>query len=143
LGQRGVPPDLAPAVAKVSAGCTGRPYSPTDTALSVAVHGAFKRAAVGLYFASVFAIGEHRLDAAWKAASANEKAPFLTTAKAMLDPKASATAPSLAETAPFARRLKITSNDPGELAPIQQYYLATALIEVAEAQLASEGAQPP
>jgi hypothetical protein len=61
----------------------------------------------------------------------------------MLDPTAAPSAPSLADSVALARRLKITSDDPGRLAPVQQYYLAVALSEIAEAQLASEGAQPP
>jgi hypothetical protein len=143
LGQPGVPPALGPAVAKVSQGCSGRPYSPSDRVLNLAVIGAFKRAAVGIYFASQLGIGEHRLDDVWKSAPANEKAPFQNSAKALLDPKAVLNAPTLAETGPLARRLKITSSEPGLVAPVQQYYLATAFIEVAEAQLAAEGAQPP
>jgi hypothetical protein len=141
LGQRS--PDIAPAVAKVSAGCTGRPYSASDRALSTAVQGALLRTAVGIFFASELAIGERRLDAIWKSAPASEKAPFLRQAKAMLDPKATPGAVSLADTAPLARRLKILSNEPGRLAPVHQYYLGMALSEVAEAQLAAEGAQPP
>jgi hypothetical protein len=142
LGQ-GFPPSLTPAVAKVSANCTGRPYSPSDRALATAVRGAFTRTAVGIYFASELAIGEHRLDAVWKSAPASEKAPFVNAAKALLDPKMAPSAPTLADAVPLARRLKIMSNEPGRLAPVHQYYLGVACIELAEAQLAAEGAQPP
>lgn len=142
LGQ-GLPATFTPAVSRISEECTGRPYSASDRALAAAAQGAALRAAVAIYFASELAIGEHRLDAVWKSAPASEKAPFLNSARLMLDPQAQPTAPTLADAVPLARRLQIKSNEPGRLAPVHQYYLGVAFSELAEAQLAAEGAQPP
>jgi hypothetical protein len=140
-GVRAVPPELPPAVALVGEKCTGRPYSRSDTALVAATLGAFTRTGVAVYFAAEKAIGQPDLDRAWSAASPEEKAPFLTAAKNFLDPKSPPTSPTPAEATPFARRLHL-DGDPRLLSPIQEYYLATALGEAAEAQLAAEGAKP-
>ena len=142
-GARGIPPELPPAIAAVSAGCTGRPYAPSDTALVAAVLGLFGRGAGALDFGSRLGIGQHRLDAAWLEASPEEKAPFLRAGADFVDPKSPTTVPTTADAQPLARRLNLdSSDDPAKLLAVQRYYMATALSEAGEAKLASEGAKP-
>lgn len=142
LGQPGMPPGFLPAVAQVAQRCSGRPYSSSDLAVTNAAIAAFKRGAVAVYFATELGIGQRRLDDVWRRAPGPEKAPFIDAAKSAMDPAIPGRAPTLEEARLLALRLGITSQDPGRLAPVHQYYFATALAELAEAQLEKEGAQP-
>jgi hypothetical protein len=141
-GTRSTPPVLPSAVAQVSERCTGRAYSKSDAALVAATLGALQRTGIAVYFAAELAIGQRRLDAVWAEAPADEKAPFLQAARDMLDPKAPPSAPSPAQTIPFARRLQIDPANTRMLSPVQLYYLATAFGEAGETKLAAQGVKP-
>jgi hypothetical protein len=143
LGKPGMPPEFETGVARAAPRCTSRPFSASDRALANAALGTFKRAAIAVYFATEFAIGQHRLDEVWKRAPDREKAPFVEAAKSMMDPKLTTRAPTLDETKPLAARLGIVTNEPGLLAPVHQYFLATALSELAEKELSREGVREP
>jgi hypothetical protein len=130
------------AVGEVSPRCTSRPYAPQDAALVGAVTATLQKGTAALALAQQNGLGQTRLDGAWRAATAAEKAAFYAIADEFLDPAAQITRRTV-DVAPFARALGL----PGALDPrteilFRMYFISTALSERAEALLASQGAKP-
>ena len=143
-GEAGIPPALPPAVRQVGPRCSGRPYDDSDLPLVGAVLGAFRRTSGGMILAQEFAVGQRRLDEAWRAAPPESKAPFYDVADAFLAPNRSITPPARPfDVAPFASALGLEGGGEGHAAThLRRYFLATALSERSEAQLQSRGARP-
>lgn len=130
------------AVGEASPRCTGRPYAPQDAGLVGAVTATLQKATAALAFAQQNGIGQTRLNAAWRAASAAEKAAFYALAEEFLDPTAQLTRREI-DVAPFARHLGLPAEpDPRTQVLLRMYFISSALGERAEALLASQGAGP-
>jgi hypothetical protein len=143
-GHSEIPEDIRVGAAAAASRCTGQPYSASDGALVGATVAAFFRMGKAIYIGTEFAISQQRLDAAWKAAASDEKAPFYKVAADFLDPASPATKSELKDLLPFERRLGIDpKTDPRMLAMVLEYFNATAIGERSEAQLAAKGAKPP
>lgn len=129
-GQSNTAEPLRVAVAKVSEGCTGRPYSGSDLPLVGIFISTFQKAAASLLLAQQFGVGQTTLDAAWRDAGADEKAGFYAAADEFLSVTSSVTKRTL-DAAPLAKRAGMTTDRTADPLFVR-YYLATAMIERAE-----------
>jgi hypothetical protein len=144
LSHTGLVQVLRGPVAVVAPKCTGRPFSDSDPDPAVvgAVMSVYARMVSGYGLASQLQIPERQLYDVWAAATPEEKAPFVASARSFLQRGATFAAAKPEAAGPFVQRLGITATAPEPTMPklLHMYYSAMALNELAEADLAARGA---
>jgi len=132
-------------VAAVAPQCTGRPYSASDAALVGAAISLYPRMVAASFLGTQLKIPQRQLDSAWTAATPDERAPYLASARSFLSPGGKFVPAAPGAVAPFQHRLDLTRDglDPRVPQVLHMYYSASALSELSEAELAARGAAPP
>jgi hypothetical protein len=86
---------------------------------------------------------QRQLDAVWRSATSDEKAPFLASAQTFISPDSTFSPAKPDAAKPFVERLALSEPglDPNVPKLVYMYYSAIALNEAAEASLAARGAR--
>jgi hypothetical protein len=129
-------------VSAIAPKCTGQPFSDTDGDVVGSVMSVYSRMVAAFALGSQLQLSERQLYEAWTAASTEEKAPFVASARSFLQ-RGAVYAPARPEAAaPFVQRLGIGAKAQEPTVPqlAHMYYSAVALSEIAEASLAARGA---
>jgi len=117
--------------------CTKRP--PSDPAVVGAVFSVYLRMVSAYFIGRQLNLPQRQLDTAWTSATPEEKAPFIASARSFLSPAASFAPANPEAVAAFERRLELgKSLDRKGSEALHMYFMATALNELAEANLADE-----
>jgi len=131
-------------IAAIAPKCTGRPFSDSDPDPAVvgSVMSVYARMVAAFALGSQLQLPERRLYEAWAAATPDEKAPFVASARSFLQPGVTFAAAKPEAAAPFVQRLGIGAQAQGPTVPqlVHMYYSAMALNELAEANLTARGA---
>lgn len=126
-------------VAAAAPKCTGRPYSDSDGAVVGSIFSVYARMVAAYTLGQRLHLPQSELDAAWSAAPAAEKAPFLASAQSLVSSAQAYSAAKPEAVDPFVQRLGLAQGalDPDVPKLLHMYYSATALSELAEADLAA------
>ena len=129
-------------MATIAPKCTGHPFSVSDADVVGSVTSVYARMVAAFTLEHQLQLGERQLYDAWAAATPEEKAPFVASAQAFLQPGAAYATAKPDAAAPFMQRLGIgaKAEDPTVPQLVSMYYSAMALNDLAEASLKARGA---